>query len=167
MFGWEDQQTCRLLQRRNGGKWVIFSGSLQQQRALLLYWENTTLVFFTIMSRFTFLSYRVLCLPQQVVDPFYILFFVFFHVLCFKRYFCSLILSLTIASWSDFFSAVSVFIFYQFHFCAVPFPASNPLWRPELALVEYSPKTTTDYVEPLIEGILIFLIINFSILLGY
>ncbi|KAF5455703.1 hypothetical protein F2P56_025253 [Juglans regia] len=34
----------------------------------------------------------------------------------------------------------------------VPFPASNPLWRPELALVEYSPKTTTDYVEPLIEG---------------
>nr|QEE59943.1 ARID/BRIGHT DNA binding domain [Betula platyphylla] len=34
----------------------------------------------------------------------------------------------------------------------VSFPASNPSWRPELALVEYSPKTTTDYPEPLVEG---------------
>ena len=38
---------------------------------------------------------------------------------------------------------------------AVSFPASNPLWRPELALVEYSPKKSNDHPEgpePLNEG---------------
>lgn len=38
---------------------------------------------------------------------------------------------------------------------AVSFPASNPSWRPELALVEYSPKKSNDHPEgpePLNEG---------------
>lgn len=57
---------CRLLQRRNGGKWVPFSCSPQQQQALLLCWGNTTQLFSTIMNRFTSLRHRVLYVPLQV-----------------------------------------------------------------------------------------------------
>ena len=57
-----------------------------------------------------------------------------------------------------FFFVVCVLAKYGSNFIymfAVSFPASNPLWRPELALVEYSPKKSNDHPEgpePLNEG---------------
>ena len=110
----------RLLRRRNGEKWVIFSGSLQQQQALLLYWGNTTLVFFTIMNKFTSLSYKVQCLLQQVNYC--------FCLSCFFRFLCLMVaLFLDLCLWtliiaSSFFPSGSLwccFFFFFFFFCGV------------------------------------------------
>lgn len=110
-----ERKMCRLLQRRNGGKWVIFSGSLQPQQVLPLYWGNTTSVSFTIMNRSTSLSCRVLFSLQQVVK------------IGFISSFSSLIfLSLIVLPPDPIFSLLfmvygfiiygSCFIFVQFHF---------------------------------------------------
>lgn len=49
-----------------------------------------------------------------------------------------------------------------FNFDVASFSAGgSPSWRPELALVEYSPKTTTDSPEPPVEGILVFIVSEF------